>query len=375
MAAGLTLRSFANLIAVDPGFRTEQRAHACSSRCRRRAIPTPQARAELYSRAFAALEALPEIEHAGVAAVTPLTGNNWTAPFERADKPWPAGVKAPDVGWQSSTGGYFRALDIPLRAGRVFEDRDAAAPLAPVIISESIAREYFPDEIAAGPALEERRTTELEIVGVVGDIRRAALTDRPRADLYFPFARFADSQSTMFVQTTGDPLLALARGAHRAAHRSSRRSSCMARAPWTTSCRRRRRSTQLAMRLLGGFAAVALTLAAIGIYGVMAYSVRRRTRELGTRVALGASRADIVRLVMREGGVITLAGVGVGLATGVLAARSLSAVLFGVPPSDPWSMIAAAAVLRPHRDGRLLCAGAPGVASRSGAHAHRVVST
>jgi putative ABC transport system permease protein len=102
---------------------------------------------------------------------------------------------------------------------------------------------------------------------------------------------------------------------------------------------------QLAMRLLAGFAAVALTLAAIGIYGVMAYSVRRRTRELGTRVALGASRADIIRLVMREGGVITASGVIVGLLSGVLAARSLSAVLFGVPPSDPWSMLAAAAVL------------------------------
>ena len=100
--------------------------------------------------------------------------------------------------------------------------------------------------------------------------------------------------------------------------------------------------------------AVALTLAAIGIYGVMAYSVRRRTRELGTRVALGASRADIVRLVMREGGVIALAGVGVGLVTGVLAARSLSAVLFGVPPSDPWSMAAAALLLGADGDGRVL---------------------
>jgi putative ABC transport system permease protein len=103
--------------------------------------------------------------------------------------------------------------------------------------------------------------------------------------------------------------------------------------------------TKLAMRLLAGFAAVALTLAAIGIYGVMAYSVRRRSRELGTRVALGASRADIVRLVMREGGVIALAGVLLGLVTGVLAARSLSAVLFGVPPSDPFSMTVAALLL------------------------------
>ena len=93
--------------------------------------------------------------------------------------------------------------------------------------------------------------------------------------------------------------------------------------------------TRLAMRLLAGFAVVALLLAAIGIYGVMAYSVRRRTREIGTRVALGADRGDIIRLVMREGGVITSAGVVVGVAAGLLAARSLSAVLYGVPPTDP----------------------------------------
>ena len=107
VAAGLTLRSFANLIAVDPGFRTNH-VLTVSLALPAARYPTPQARAELYSRAFAALEALPEIEHAGVAQVTPLTGNNWTAPFERADKPWPAGVKPPDVGWQSSTGGYFQ---------------------------------------------------------------------------------------------------------------------------------------------------------------------------------------------------------------------------------------------------------------------------
>ena len=92
------------------------------------------------------------------------------------------------------------------------------------------------------------------------------------------------------------------------------------------------------MRLLAGFAIVALLLAAIGIYGVMAYSVRRRTREIGTRVALGADRGDIIRLIMREGGVITAAGVVIGLAAGLMAARSLSAVLYGVPPADPLSL-------------------------------------
>ena len=342
VGAGLTLRSFAKLIAVDPGFRSSNVLTVQLVLPTAR-YQTSQARADLYARAFAALNSLPEIEYAGVAAVTPLTGNNWTVPFERADQPPSAGVRPPDVGWQAATGGYFQALEIPLRAGRLFEDRDAAAPIAPVIVSESIVREYFADESPLGRRLRVG-SNELEIVGVVGDIRRAALSDRPRADMYFAFARFSDAVSTLFVRTTGDPMQTFP--AVRTALRTLEPNIMVMRprsmeevASASTAV------TQLAMRLLAGFAALALTLAAVGIYAVMAYSVRRRTRELGTRVALGATRGDIVRLVMREGGVITLTGVAVGLATGVLAARSLSAVLFGVPPSDPWSMIAAAVVL------------------------------
>jgi predicted permease len=342
VGAGLTLRSFANLISVDPGFQTGN-VLIVSMTLPAGRYPSPAARADLYARAFSTLEALPEVEHAGVAQVVPLTGNNWTVPFDRVDRPAAPGVRPPDVGWQTSTDGFFQALNIPLKAGRLFEDRDVTAAVAPVIISESIAREYFPDESPIGHRLKNGNA-ELEIVGVVGDIRRAALSDRPRADLYFPFARFADSQGMLFIRTTGDPLLAFP--AVRSALRTLEPNIMLYRprsmdeiATASTSI------AQLAMRLLAGFAAVALTLAAIGIYGVMAYSVRRRTRELGTRVALGASRADIIRLVMREGGVITASGVIVGLLSGVLAARSLSAVLFGVPPSDPWSMLAAAAVL------------------------------
>ena len=342
VGAGLTLRSFANLVAVDPGFRTADvltvQVALPASR-----YPSPQARGDLYSRSFTALTALPEIESAGVAAVTPLTGNNWTISFERVDRPVAPGVRPPDVGWQAATGGYFTALGIPLREGRLFEDRDATSPIPPVIISESIARQYFAGESPLGHRLRSGNG-ELEIIGVVGDIRRGALTDRPRADMYLPFARFADSQSTLFMHTAGDPLLAYP--AVRTALRSLEPSIVLHNvrsmeevASASTAV------TRLAMRLLAGFAAVALTLAAIGIYAVMAYSVRRRTRELGTRVALGASRADIVALVMREGGVVTIAGVVAGLGAALFAAQSLSAVLYGVPPADPVSLSLAAIVL------------------------------
>jgi putative ABC transport system permease protein len=342
VAAGLTLRSFANLIATDPGFNT---ANVLTVQLVLPSVryPNAPARAELYERVFSRLQALPGVEHVGVAVVTPLTGNNWTIPFARVDQPPPAGVRPPDVGWQSATGGYFQALQIPLVAGRLFEDRDATSPVPAAIISESIAREHFAGESPLGRRLRSG-PNEIEIVGVVGDIRRAALSDGPRADMYLAFARNADAFSTLFVRTAGDPMQAYPEV--RAALRSLEPQIMVMRprsmeevAAASTA------TTRLAMRLLAGFAAVALTLAAVGIYAVMAYSVRRRMRELGTRLALGASRRDIISLVMREGGVITVVGVIAGLGAGLFAAQSLSAVLHGVPASDPVSLSVAAILL------------------------------
>lgn len=338
VGAGLTLRSFANLIAVDPGFRIDNvltlQIIFPASRYR-----TPDTVVDFYSRAMRALEDLPEVNHAGTAEVVPLTGNNWTAVLERIDRPAPAGERAPDVGWQTASAGYFRALEIPLKAGRLFEDRDRLEKIVPVIISEAIADQFFPGENPIGIRLKAGPPDGAVIVGVVGNIRRASLTDQPRADMYFP-----GPANTLFIQTSGDPLSALpavrtalrnlepAVVMHGARTMSDHASASMAIA-------------SLAMRLLAGFAIVALLLAAIGIYGVMAYSVRRRTREIGTRVALGADRGDIIRLIMREGSAITAAGVVIGLSAGLVAARSLSAVLYGVPPADPLSLAIAAIVL------------------------------
>jgi putative ABC transport system permease protein len=341
LGAGLTLRSFANLIAVDPGFRID-RVLTLQMNLPPGKYPNAAAQSAAYSRIFRALEDLPEVEHAGAAAVIPLTGNNWTIPFERDDRPAPAGERPPDVGWQSATGGYFAALAIPLKAGRVFDDRDVPSNTAttPVIISESIATRYFAGEDPIGRKLRGG-DHGFEIVGVVGDIRRAALTDQPRADMYFPLG---GPGTTVFLHTAGDPLAALP--AVRTAVRTLEPTVLVQAARTMEDVASASIAlTRLAMRLLAGFAIVALLLAAVGIYGVMAYSVRRRTREIGTRVALGADRRAIIRLVMREGGVIIAAGVTVGLAAGLLAARSLSAVLYGVPAADPVSLTAAAGAL------------------------------
>lgn len=338
VGAGLTLRSFSNLIAVDPGFRVENVLTLQISLPAAR-YSSPETIVDFYARAQRAIEDLPDVNHAGTAEVIPLTGNNWTAVFDRADRPMPAGERPPDVGWQTASAGYFRALEIPLRAGRLFEDRDRLEKTVPVIISEALAEQYFPGEDPIGVRLKGGSPDGSVIVGVVGNIRRGSLTDRPRADMYFP-----GPANTLFIQTTGDPVSALPAVStalrnlepsivvHGSRTLADYASASMA-------------LTRLAMRLLGGFAMVSLLLAAIGIYGVMAYSVRRRSREIGTRVALGAARADIIGMVMREGGVITAAGVIVGLGIGLFAARSLSAILYDVPPADPVSIAGAAIVL------------------------------
>jgi putative ABC transport system permease protein len=238
--------------------------------------------------------------------------------------------------------GYFEALRIPLRSGRLFEPADGTGPAA-VIVSESAAARFFPGERAVGQRVR-LGDMEAEIVGVVGDVRRASLTDTPRADMYFPFERAAIPSITLFVRTDGEPLHALP-----AVKDVVRRIEPLAVIYQTDTMAHVAEAsaavTRLATQLLAGFAAIALLLAAVGIYGVMAYRVRRRTRELGTRLALGASPAQITRLVLRQAGVVALAGVVLGLAAAAFATRTLSSLLFGVTPWDPVTLAAAVALL------------------------------
>jgi putative ABC transport system permease protein len=183
-----------------------------------------------------------------------------------------------------------------------------------------------------------------EIVGVVGDIRRAGLTDEPRADMYFPFERTPSNGITLFLRTSGDPMSEL----------PSVRETLRGLEPATAFLEVETMAdvaseslapTRLTLWLLGVFAMVALALAAIGVYGVMAYAVRQRTREIGTRLALGATGPGIAWMVMREGSTIIIAGLAIGLSIGLLAARSLRALLYATPATDLITLLATTGVL------------------------------
>jgi len=343
VGAGLILRSFAGLLAVDPGFRTAN-VMTLDLQLPGNRYRQLGAREGFYSEAFALIKATPGVLEVGTAVVTPLTGNNWTSPFERPEHPVPAGERPPEVGWQLASNGYFKALRIPLIAGRLFDDRDIQTAPPVVIISEAIQKRFFPNESAIGKQVKLQGDQTAEIVGVVGNIRRAGLRDEPRADMYFPFERNKPGQITLFVRTASKPERVLAAikatitkiepnayvsGEDTLAHVASESE----------------RVTRVVLWLLGVFAVTSLALAAIGIYGVMSYAVRQRTREIGTRIALGATRRNIVWLVLQQGAVIATVGTVVGLATGLATTRFLSSILYGVNGTDPLTLTAAVGLL------------------------------
>jgi predicted permease len=343
VGAGLILRSFAALLAVDPGFRTENvmtmSLRLPGSRYRER-----DARDGFYTQAFAQIKAIPGVRDVGTAAVTPLTGNNWTSPFERPEQPVPAGERPPEVGWQLASNGYFKALQIPLVAGRLFDDRDLPNAPPVVIVSEAIQRRFFPNESAVGKRVKIQGDQTAEIVGVVGNIRRAGLRDEPRADMYFPFERAKPGQTTLFVRTASNPEKTLP--AIRAAITRFEPNAVVSDEQTLAHvASESERVTRVVLWLLGAFAVTSLALAAIGIYGVMSYAVRQRTREIGTRIALGATRGNIVWLVLRQGATIAAIGTVVGLATGLGTTRFLASIMYGVKGTDPLTLSAAVVLL------------------------------
>ena len=200
IGAGLMLRSFSRLLAVDPGF---QAGHVMTMNIE---LPANRyssigARRAFFDRAFAAFKNLSGVQNSGAAVVVPLTGNNWTVPFERPEHAIPPGQRPPEVGWQLASGGYFRTLQIPLLAGRLFDGHDMPDGKPVVIISQAIEQRYFPNERAVGRQIK-LADFKLEIVGVVGSIRRAELRDEPRADMYFPLEQNPANPITMFIRTT-----------------------------------------------------------------------------------------------------------------------------------------------------------------------------
>jgi len=353
VTAALFVRSFSRLYAVDPGFSTDGVLAA------RLWMPQPndpktgpyfvhEKRVALYQQTRDRILALPGVEAAGWSSRLPFTTAGASQPFWIEGRPIEM-ADASAVEPALATPGYFEALGVALRSGRYFTDDDNAQRPAVLIISESLATKYFPGEDPIGkrirPGNAQSTAAWFTIVGVVADVRSVSL-ERARVPQMYRAAYQFSSLAMALVVKTKDSEPARQEQAVRAAVRAVDPNlplfSVKPMASFLDASLSQRR---FAMTLVGAFALFALALASVGVYGVLAYLVTQRTREIGVRMALGAEPGMVVRMVIMEGGRLAAIGLVIGLVGAVFAARAISTQLFGIRAYDPVSYLAIVALL------------------------------
>lgn len=342
--AGLLLRSFARLVAVDPGFQVDGVLVAGSwfpkDRPREDVIP-------YVRRLVDEIEALPGVTAAAVSEEV-LLSHRWDqAVTIEGTTPDQSDVVRLPLSVESITPGWFRVMGVELKRGRLFTEHDDAGSLPVVIINETLARHLWPGEDPIGRRLRTGDVGDdvwLTVAGVVADLRRQGLDRAPVAQAFLPLAQNPPRPLSLVIRTNIDPA-ALA-GAVRAAIRSVDPTV----PEFSISTLRREVDRTLAPRqfhtgLLTVFAGIALLLSGIGIFGLLHYSVARRTHEIGVRMALGAQRGMVLKQIMREGLTLALIGIVLGGAAAAVLLRSLSSLLFDVGPLDPVSFLGAVGLL------------------------------
>jgi putative ABC transport system permease protein len=348
IGAALLLKSFARLHSVDPGFRPSNLLTARIGLPRAK-YDTNATKEAFFQELLRRVSAIPGVRSAAAALSLPTKNSLYTnimkvEGVDLADKDF----GLPDMQLQSITPGYFQTLGIPLRRGREFTARDNVPGAPPVVvINESLARRLWPNYPSGQDPIgrhmwegADKAIGELEIVGVVGDVHEKGLTSEPRPEFYVPLVVHPPQRSYLAVQTqSGDPLslASIIRSHVMGIDRDQAVSDVHTMEEVIEESVGQRRLT---MVLVGLFASVALLLAVVGIYGLVACSVAKRTQEVGIRRALGAHRSDVLRLVLGQG--LTLAFCGV--ATGVVAAFALTRVmnefLFQISATDPATFVA-----------------------------------
>jgi putative ABC transport system permease protein len=350
--AGLLIRSFARLQSVNPGFRPD---HVLTMQ-----IALPESRysdiqvALFYKQLLERLQALPGVTFAGIARKVPLSaGNDLSLNFSIENQPHQNSADDPRAQFRAVSSDYFDALSIPVIRGRRFGRTDGEHTPGVVLINESLARTFFAGVDALGKRIKSGLDDHVwyTIVGIVRDVKHAGLDAQNKPETYYHYLQVpqtemnsVESTMTVVLRTSAAPtsLAAAARGEVRKMDSSlavfnvysmdSLLDSSLAQPRFRTT-------------LLTAFAGVALILAAIGLYGVIAYSVARRTNELGVRMALGAQRNDVLKLVMGHAAFLTFTGIAIGVVLAFIATRVISKLLFGVNATDPLTFTATALLI------------------------------
>ncbi|HEX9704549.1 MAG TPA: ABC transporter permease [Gemmatimonadales bacterium] len=342
--AGLLIRSFDKLQRVDVGVRPEEVLTAALAPPAVKYAEMPEV-TEFHARLLEELPRAPGVRDAALVNNPPVSGGAGYNAFVVEGRPVLApGASVPDAQRYVATPEFFRVLSIPLIRGRFFTAQDREGAVGVAIINETMARKHFTGEDPLGRRLSMNGRDWYTIVGIVGDTRQEGVVDEPYAQMYFPYAQLPQRAVYVVLRTAGDPLAAV--GSLRQTVKSldpeiPLYNIAAAQQLIDRSIARPRVNAAL----LSVFAAVALVLAAIGIYGVLSYAVAQRTREIGVRMALGAHARDVVRLIVRQGMLPVVAGLGVGLVTALAATRLMGKLLYGVGPDDPVTFVVIAGVL------------------------------
>jgi putative ABC transport system permease protein len=347
VGAGLLIRSFAHLEEVNPGFRAD---HLLTMQLSLPPLRYPGAKiGAFYEQLLQRVDRLPGVEQAGICRFLPLTGNDASLNFQIEGQPRLSDADQPRAKFRSASAGYFEAMRIPLLRGRLFDDRDTQGTPKVVIINQTAARRYWPGENPIGKRIlsgvDEDQHSWSTIVGVVGDVKYSGLDSITSPETYYHYRQIppdemnvAEGTMALAIRTDGDP------AAVASAVRGELHSLDPAQPLFNVRTMDQLVDNSVAQPrfrtfLVSAFAALALVLVALGLYGVVAYSVSQRVTELAIRVALGAEPAGILQLVLSRVAGLTLLGLVIGVAISFAGRGILARFLFGVSPADPLTLL------------------------------------
>ena len=346
VGAGLLINSFWHLLRTDAGFNPKS-VLALDIPLSRSTYKTPEQRSAAFQQLIDRMKTVPGVRDASVVSNIPWSDRDVELSFQVEGRaPYKPGEEAV-ADYNVAGAGYFRTMNISLLRGRVFANNDNATSPKVLVVSEAFVQRYFPDEEPIGRRIvfDGNDKTAREIVGIVGDVRRKGLDRDVQPEMYVSFAQSSERRLNLVMRTEARDASDLA-----AAARAQVKAFDPNQIIWRVQTLEQLLGNSVAprrfnMMLLGIFAGVALALAAVGLYGVMSYSVSWRIHEIGIRMALGANRADVLSLVVRQGMTLTVVGLVLGLVGAFSLSRVLRSLLYGVTPTDPLTFAGVSAVL------------------------------
>lgn len=344
--AGLMMRTLQRLTLVDTGFKPD---HLLTMRL---SLPDEQwnepRRLAFYDDLLARVEALPGVSRAALADSLPIDGSNWNSIFIAGDKPIPPLGQLPSAAFTPVSADYFATLGMRLVSGRLFGATDRPASPAVVVVNETLARRLWPGQAAVGKRVKqgwpESPSQWREIVGVVADVKFEGVAEETPSQVYLPLVQEPTTTFAIVIRTKADPA-ALTPGVEAVVRQLDKDLPLFAVKTMDQMIDASMARERMAVLILAVFAAVALTLASIGLYGVVSHGVTERTHEIGIRMALGAEARDVLGLVVRQGLTMAAIGTAIGVAGAVALSRAIRGLLFGITATDPLTFAVVVATL------------------------------